>query len=565
MCGISVIISKGKKIPDNSINIMNGKAIHRGPDASGIFKSDKINLGFNRLSIIDLSPKGHQPMKYLDKYVIVFNGEIFNYKELKQDLKVKGYLFNSSSDTEVIMASYDYYGIDFVEKLNGMWSFCIYDFFNDEIIISRDRFGIKPLYYFESEDFIYYSSEIKQILDFTDRSVNKNIVYDYLFMLKINHTDNTFFNEIKKVSNSTVIKFDKNLNCIKKKYYDIEKKENNLSFSNSLEKFDYLIKDSVKLRLRSDVKVGTLFSGGVDSTIITKVSNDLLNNNSISAFHFHSKKFSEKKYVDEFSKNENLNVYHINEAHDDKTLNDLILCQEEPFGSMSIYAQNQIFNFANKKKYKVLLSGQGGDEVFYGYDRYQLLRQFSLKKLYFYNKYFNLLGNIYRFKHSNFSIIRTLYKNNNLNHFSNFFDFQRNEILKYQLPVLLNYEDKNSMSQSVESRLPFLDYRIVNFGVNLPVNYKIRENGKFLLREYLRLNKIDTIANRTDKIGFDYDFNVLFNEKRNKYIKEVKDSYYFKSLFGNSFNKILKENDWVLWRFYNLKRFMELFNLNEIK
>ena len=114
MCGISVIISKGKKIPDNSINIMNGKAIHRGPDASGIFKSDKINLGFNRLSIIDLSPKGHQPMKYLDKYVIVFNGEIFNYKELKQDLKVKGYLFNSSSDTEVIMASYDYYGIDFV-------------------------------------------------------------------------------------------------------------------------------------------------------------------------------------------------------------------------------------------------------------------------------------------------------------------------------------------------------------------------------------------------------------------------------------------------------------------
>ncbi|OAD21596.1 asparagine synthase (glutamine-hydrolyzing), partial [Candidatus Thiomargarita nelsonii] len=182
MCGISGIINKSKKpIDEKEIKNMNDLISHRGPDDEGFFWGDSFAFGHRRLSILDLSNHGHQPMNYLDKYTITYNGEIYNYLEIKEELLKEGYIFNSNTDTEVILASYAKWGEDCVQKFNGMWAFAIYDKENNHIFCSRDRFGVKPFYYTEIEGKFFFGSEIKQLLDFQDQVlVNKNILIEYL-------------------------------------------------------------------------------------------------------------------------------------------------------------------------------------------------------------------------------------------------------------------------------------------------------------------------------------------------------------------------------------------------
>ncbi|MBL0703039.1 MAG: asparagine synthase (glutamine-hydrolyzing) [Sulfurospirillum sp.] len=264
MCGISGIINKYKsEVDKKEIKNINDLISHRGPDDEGFFYENNFAFAHRRLSILDLSDNGHQPMHYLDKkYTITYNGEIYNYLELKEELLGCGYLFNSHTDTEIILASYHEWGRRCVDKFNGMWAFAIYDKEKQIIFCSRDRFGIKPFYYTEIDNKFIFGSEIKQLLEFyPQRYINKNILIDYLIIGYEEHTNETFFQNIYKLEQSHNLTYNLNTNTYKtEKFYNLEKNNKKLTETQSIELYEQRLKDAITLRLRSDVKVGTCLS-----------------------------------------------------------------------------------------------------------------------------------------------------------------------------------------------------------------------------------------------------------------------------------------------------------------
>ncbi|MEP7147026.1 MAG: asparagine synthase (glutamine-hydrolyzing), partial [bacterium] len=272
MCGINGILyfhsfnsDKPEVFHRENIKRMNNEIIHRGPDSEGIHIDYPVCLGFRRLSIIDLSEKANQPMFNEDRSIaIIFNGEIYNYLELIPDLKTKGYIFKTKSDTEVILHSYEEYGFDCVNKFNGMWAFAIYDFKNKIFFASRDRFGVKPFYYYLDNDSLIFSSEIKSILKIKKiNESNHGKVFDYLAYGYKTSNGETFFKDIKELKpayNLTI----HNREIIFKKYWDLKKYDSKNNSDEDILKL--LINDSVKLRYRSDVPVSILLSGGLDSS-----------------------------------------------------------------------------------------------------------------------------------------------------------------------------------------------------------------------------------------------------------------------------------------------------------
>ncbi len=303
MCGISGIISlENNSINKKEIKAINDLVIHRGPDDEGYFYSNNFAFGHRRLSILDLSSLGHQPMEYMSKYVIIHNGEIYNYIELKKLLLKEGYSFKSNTDTEVILAAYDKWKENCVKYFNGMWAFAIYDKIKDTIFFSRDRFGIKPFYYSIIDNKFIFASEIKQILFFKNkRYVNLDVLTDFLITGISDYNEETFFNDIYRLKPSHNMLYNLNTHEYEiYKYYDIKEKpaaeinKNNNVIDNIKKNLD----NSVQIRLRSDVKVGTCLSGGLDSSTIASIA-------SIKNKRETSKKFtaitakSEQKDVDE--------------------------------------------------------------------------------------------------------------------------------------------------------------------------------------------------------------------------------------------------------------------------
>ena len=277
MCGISVVISKNNQaVSPEILKKMNDKIIHRGPDDEGVYFNNSIGLGHRRLSIIDLSKQGHQPMEWSDQYVIVYNGEVYNYIEIRNELQKKGYQFKSKTDTEVVLAAYDYWGTECVQQFNGMWSFCIYDKRKNFLFLSRDRYGVKPLYYYTDQNYFYAFSEIKQILSIkTKPNVNMNTLADCLILGYVEHTDNTFFEDIHSLTPAHNLIYNISSNTFSiHKYYTIKKDEmlSELSEVDMIERYITEFDRSIEYRLRSDVKVGTCLSGGVDSSAIAAVA-----------------------------------------------------------------------------------------------------------------------------------------------------------------------------------------------------------------------------------------------------------------------------------------------------
>ncbi len=351
MCGISGIINKNSlKVEQNEIQKINDLISHRGPDDEGFYFGKNFAFGHRRLSILDLSSDGHQPMYYLDRYVITYNGEVYNYLEIKDELMKDGYIFKSHTDTEVILASYDKWGEECVNKFNGMWAFAIYDKEKEIIFCSRDRFGVKPFYYTQVKDKFVFGSEIKQLIEFYgDRYVNKDILLDYLVIGLEEHTNKTFFENIYKLEQSHNLIYDLKTNDFEiKRYYDIEFKDklNRLDEKDSINFLSEKLEDSINLRLRSDVKVGTCLSGGLDSSSIASIASKKYfekTNEKFIAIHAKSieDKTDESFYAKEVAQFCNLDIEIVEPKLEEitKYIDEVIYTQEEPFGSPSIFMQ----------------------------------------------------------------------------------------------------------------------------------------------------------------------------------------------------------------------------------
>ncbi len=542
MCGICGIIKRKSitKEDRNLVRKMNEAQIHRGPDDGGTWMDDGIVLGHRRLSIFDLSPAGHQPMVYKDRYVISYNGEIYNYPELKKELQKKGCRFFSHTDTEVILAAYDQWGIECLHRFHGFWAFALFDRDRQELILSRDRFGVKPLYYCKKQDRILFASEIKAILkdDSINRIANENVIQDFLVNGLADFSDETFFKGIQKVPAGSNLIIKKDLTYQIRQYYTVsfsDRADGKLK-EQDIRQFRKLFAESVRWRLRADVPVGSCLSGGLDSSsIVCQISRCLKKKEkvgkkeSVRTFSACYQNFvlDEKKYIDEVVKETGAEAEFIYPDSEMlmKDLEDVIYHQDEPFGSMSIYASYCVMRRAKERGVTVLLDGQGADEILCGYRKSRI---YYLKKLVSQKKYLTamreLLYALGQFKVTESrendlsKIYQILFRNRNVKKEKEFLNrefakqemnfqyhatgnFIMTDFYQISLPVLLRYADRNSMAFSIEDRLPFLDLSLVEFVSALPLPAKIYKGwSKYIMRKALDMPGL--IRNRKDKIGF---------------------------------------------------------------
>lgn len=518
---------------------------YRGPDASGFLvmnvRQKSINnkskfdvfLGHRRLSIIDLSDSANQPLTDNNGLWIIFNGEIYNYIELKNELQQEGAVFKTNSDTEVILHVYRRYGEAGFAKLNGMWAFAIVDIPNSRIVLSRDRFSVKPLFYINKDSCLYFASEIKQLIPFLrKKEINAGVMFKYLEQGLIDYNEETFFKEIYKLKPKYNRIINLNSGEIKEHNYwnySIDASNINLSFDEMVEKFRELFIDSVKIRLRSDVKVGALLSGGLDSSAIAVIANNFQEGKFFTySVISENKKYSEEKYIDVLIKERKINNKKILFKFDDINsfagyLDKVLYHNDEPFGGLSAVAQFMALEALKKHSdIIVVLSGQGGDETLMGYLKYFF---FNVKNLINTGYYVQALNQvlasfikrtvIWQFKLSEArryipflarktqkSFLRIEDRLEPVWEASGLIERQILDIDKYSVPALTHYEDRNSMAHSLEIRLPFLDYRLVNYALNLPIALKL--NGgwtKYILRRGI-YELPDDIRWRRNKQGF---------------------------------------------------------------
>lgn len=597
------------------IEKMNQALQHRGPDDQSTYIDDMVSLGHRRLAIIDLSPAGRQPKCNEDESIwIVFNGELYNFQEIREILVAKGHAFSSNTDTEVIIHAYEEWGTGCVERFNGMWAFAIYDKNKDLLFFSRDRFGVKPLYFSRIEKGLIFSSEIKGILQHpVQRAAYDKAVYDYLVSGFVDHMPQTFFEGIERLMPGESMIYDLFRQEGKKTlWYDLEKrledghqKDRKIGEKESAEAILELFMDSVRYRLISDVPVGSCLSGGIDSSAIVYAMRELNKNIVIKTFSmiFPGKREDESCYIDVVVSDTDADAYYISPTPEDlrRELCDLIWTQEEPFGSLSIYGQYKVMELAHKKNMKVLLDGQGSDEIFAGY--------FIYYKYYFFESLLHLrmgeaadaakrisnkLNDMVLFPAM--TILSRLglssgpleklwltrrtylkgYENVSLSNPLQERGFNLNrallsDLISFSIPQLLRYEDKNSMRWSIESRVPFLDYRLVELAAFLPSRCKIHEGiTKYILRKALKSLVSDRILDRKDKIGFATpDRSWMRRSDFMEFMKSLINSDKFrgrKYWVADEVDKLLerhlngkKDYEAILWRIISVELWMETF------
>ena len=600
MCGIAGIIQKTRGSSLKSqIETMTNLISHRGPDAEGFYMNEELALGHRRLSILDTSTNGNQPMHYLDRYVITYNGEIYNYREIKKELQKKAYTFSSNTDTEVILAAYDAWGTDCLKRFNGMWGFAIYDRHQNNIFMSRDRFGIKPFYYKNTASQFLFGSEIKQLLD-TKNLGNKNLILDYLILGYEEHSNETFFEGINKLAAGNFLMYDLNTHSFQiEPFYDLKSSihQEQESETSAINRYASSFEKSVQLRLRSDVTVGSSLSGGLDSSaIVTKASRKykIETTKDFQAFHIHyqgDQKFSEKKFVDQLAIDLPLKVHFI-EVDDQiilENIDNTIKAQEEPFGGPSVVLQHILMKYVSTKNCPVLLDGQGGDETLLGYERYlapifwsipltqkiqffkEVVKKSKLTNRQFF-QYLLYFGIPFIRKGVSMMKAKRLFKQKHLSKWQsrgakflrgsrNITKHQINELMGPQLPHLLRYEDKNSMFYSIESRVPFLDHN--NIETALSINPLVKVKGgwtKYILRKTMERKMDASLVWRRDKIGFELDEKRLFLSLEKEFKDLLSQSNIASILLKHTdFNKSF--NTRVKWRLYNVMKWEKQFNV----
>ncbi len=521
---------------------MNEITKHRGPDDTGFYSDQSVTFGSNRLAILDLSSTGHQPMKYERngrEVWITYNGEVYNFREVRAELEEKGYSFRSDCDTEVVLSSYVEWGPECVNRFIGMWGFAIYDKSAQLLFLSRDRFGIKPLYYFSDDGKFIFSSEIKGILaGNVERKPNDQIVFDFLFFGLIDHTEDTFFKKIKRLLPGHNAIYDLRSKKFEVwQYENIEERIRNADTTSlpTEERFRQLFMRSLGLRLVSDVPIGSCLSGGIDSSSIVCGMRELLPGSEIRTFSltFPGLTIDESKYQKIVAEKCACKGFQTTFSSEDleRDISDLLWTQEEPFQGLGIYGQYRLMQLAHQSGMKVLLDGQGVDEILAGYDYlsafyfYELFRRGRIitliKELRSYKSaprtetlklFLGLLmpNRIKRFVIGrNKGYLKKSFVKKNMHSLD--FRFQRNSLREesvfavrnYPLPALLRYEDKNSMRWSVESRVPFIDGSLIAFSIALPSSEKIgRGLTKLVLRRALGSMVPNEVLRRKNKLGF---------------------------------------------------------------
>jgi len=558
MCGIVGIYSKKSQINKSEFIKLRDLMVHRGPDDAGIYMNHENNfaLGHRRLSILDLSEHGHQPMVSKNNNVLCFNGEIYNYIELANS-ELNYNLKDNHSDTNVLLRLLEKDGVNCINRLNGMWGFIYFDTNKNELIISRDRFGKKPVYYYENDEVLMVASELKPIIEseYYRKKINQKSVDEYIKTGLVDGLEDTFFEGIKRFPSASYGIYSLNENKFKviEKFYTIEESIYKVSDNEeeNIEKFKELFIDAVKIRMRSDVEVGTCLSGGLDSSSIYCVASEI-SKTPLQSFssRFKEEGYDEGYFIDKVvEKYPGKNHFTFPEYKNfEEKLRKIIYYLEEPSKAMGVYPQWHVMELASKHL-KVLLDGQGGDEVLAGYDSYYgpyLADVMTKNPLSFLSavldikdkKDLKLLSTMPR------ATARVLLKDNKK--FNNSFLSERliRDVYKNMLPALVKYEDKIGMAFSIEARMPFLDYRLVNFAFSLDEKYKIKKGwNKSILRDSMKDFLPVEITYRKDKKGFPTPFNKILEKNKHleKYIpNNIKD-------------------EWTKWRYVSLGIWKEIF------
>lgn len=562
MCGIAGLISPAGLDPQMLI-AMTHLAKHRGPSGFGFAFYEKgplaapqiihgenrqpptgnysVGLGNRRLAILDLSSMGNMPMQIENgAYCVTYNGELYNYKEIRADLEALGYSFKTGTDTEVLLRSYQEWGEECLSRFNGMWSFALWDRRRQSLFCARDRFGVKPFYYALHEGRFYFASEIKQLTHGAGlpRVANPRSVYHFLEHGLMDYSSDTFFENIHQLPGGFSLRLNLSspLAPVITMYWELAlKSQNQMTEGEATEEFRMRFENAVRLRLRSDVPIGASLSGGLDSSAIICEAKRLEPEKEFYTFSacFHEAKINESHFARSVVNRiqaKHYEAYPTNHSFWDE-VESLLFYQDEPIASASVYAQWCVMAEAKKQGVPVLLGGQGGDEALCGYQKYRYFYLWELLKQ----------GNPSFFRESLMSVQNGTRSSWAWSDASRYFpgplrrrysvvdrlcspefresfedptlhlgardtlaERQKVDLTFSSLPALLHFEDRNSMAHSIESRLPFLDYKLVELAVNCPSFLKFRNGwSKWMLREAMTGTLPEMVRLRKSKLGFD--------------------------------------------------------------
>ena len=602
MCGIFAAFNINSEADINFLKKINDVTSHRGPDSSNIFVKNNCFLGHRRLSIIDLYDRSNQPFKFKNK-TITYNGEIFNYIEIKNKLIEVGYTFSTSSDTEVIIKAYDYWGDDCQNQFNGMWSFAIYDEIKKTLFISRDRFGQKPLFYLLLDNVYYFASEVQQ-LTYLKKKPNYEIIQQFLKEGGYESNGETFFEKIFEFpkAHSALINEKNQVNT--KRYWDYPIEDNKKVDKNVYAKFNNLLDDSIKLRTRSDVDIGVLLSGGIDSAIVISTAQKYLNNKKKTiAVNYSSENLNDEKiYAKKIAEKLNLNFYSITQDIEPNRyisrLKNIVRHLGRGHSSPAVVSTDYLYEFLSKKNIKVALDGQGADELLAGYKTYHFVLLFQyfinleIKNIYFlildwfkdgflnstiiflriilpeqlkkigrwfygYEKFFVTYKKNKRDVQT-IKMIRSKYKP--LNYLNRYLKKQHS----IGLENLLFYGDIIAMKNSIENRSPFMDHRLVEFSFSRSHELKVNKSiNKYVLRKNKGYLKFKNLLNRK-KVGFE---SKIRKNTKSLMIKKILNSTILEMPI---FSKKIKENfekglftkdkyEEILFRIFQIYLWSEIF------
>jgi asparagine synthase (glutamine-hydrolysing) len=583
MCGIV----GSNFYPKSDLYTITKSMNHRGPDFCDIKQLNDRFFGHTRLSIVDLDSEANQPMVY-DDILIVFNGEIYNFDELKTSEKLE---CKTSSDTEVLIRLYQKYDVEFLNLLNGAFSFCIYDMQKDRYFCARDRYGKKPFYYYNKDGKFIFSSMLKPIiktLGFTPK-LNKVALSQYLqYFTPL--APNTFYTDIFKLDKASYLIYE-NAKLTIKKYYKIKTYKKIHDENEALKSIEDILYNSVEQRLKCDVEVGTLLSGGIDSSLISTIYSQISNHkiNTFSVGYKTHTKYSELPFANLVAKNINSNHTALEISQKDfiESLDEVLEHLEEPHADPAAIPLYHLTKTINFQGIKTVLSGEGSDEIFLGYDNYakflkyyEFANSLNTKQNDFLNEIISSLGG-----NKEAEYLRRVVKKENLyNSFGEIYtSSQKKKLLKkvanfkYESPkkdpvdwmsyidlkvwlgeALLSKVDKMSMANSVETRNPFLDYRLVDTVFSIDSKLKVGDTNKYLLKKVASKYIPTEIINRTKK-GFNSPFNEwLFLEFDNKLLSDILqinnqinlfNEEYIKYIYENAKQNKLKQHFYALWLF----------------
>ncbi len=674
MCGITGICALGRSLQPAIIEAANQSLRHRGPDdegyvvfdlesggaaagggAAGAHASGRAShhhggdsvvrdgphireatralrrgaiLGSRRLSIIDPTPAGHQPMSYDDARLwITFNGAIYNYKEVREELASRGRTFRTQSDTEVILAAYAEWGARCVERFNGMWGLAILDLRTKTLFASRDRFGVKPFYYHRQADLLLFASEIKALLTFpfVERRIHTGRAYDYLMWGIIKASQETFFEGIAELPPAHSLTVDLESGRVDvARYYTLPftrevGRFDRAAFGGHVARVRELVKRSVRLRLRADVPIGSCLSGGVDSSSIVATIREILEEEKIPQVGelqrvftacYDDPAFDESRFAEAVVKMTGSQWFKTYPTAEDlwRDLAHLVHAQDEPFGSTSIYAQYRVMRLARESGVTVALDGQGGDELFVGYDsqypaffwdlarggrvgalarEWRGLAHASIGRASLVRGMAEYLGArvlpgpamgaaARAFRGEGVHLRRDFVRDHEARNarISERASLSLNELSHemltlFILPLLLRYEDRNAMAWSIESRTPFADdHPLIEYVNGVPSIYKVRDGwSKVLLRQAMGTRLPESVYRRTDKIGFATPQRAWLRALRREALEALTepDEFLETAKIGDGFDAVLANGSSRavdnVWRLLIFKKWREVFGL----